>query len=150
MALNCLVMRESEPKRTVVLCSIFRREHASSPVLTRLLQYPWAIFCGVCLKHGAITMISSMVTVAKKHTGNPLLLLSSSNNHESAPFARQLSYSPRKPTWPTLPSMTITDSVHLFRVKKAGRIYSPRKPTWPTLPSMTRTHSAFRATTRNG
>ena len=52
------------------------RRLLSWAVLTRPLQYPWAVFSGVCLKHGAITMISSMVTVAKKHTGNPLLLLS--------------------------------------------------------------------------
>jgi hypothetical protein len=44
-------------------------------------------------------------------------------------FASQLSYSPQKPTWPTLPSMTRTHSAQPFRVKKARRIYSPQKPT---------------------
>jgi hypothetical protein len=37
-------------------------------VLTRPLQHHWAVFSGVCIKHGAITMICSMVTVGKKHT----------------------------------------------------------------------------------
>ena len=45
-------------------------------VLTSPLQHHWAVFSGVCIKHGAITMISSMVMVGKKHTVIPLLLLS--------------------------------------------------------------------------
>jgi hypothetical protein len=64
-------------------------------------------------------------------------------------FTSQLSYSPRKPTWPTLPSMTRIHSAHPFRVKNARRIYSPQKQTWPTTHSMTRTHSAFHATMQN-
>ena len=41
--------------------------------------------------------------------------------HENVPFARELSYSPRKPTWPTLPSVTRTHSAFHATTRRQWR-----------------------------